>query len=138
MAVLVPPEVVTVIGTLLILLAPRLGTLVLMDVALTTVGLPPAVPLKLTAAPFTKLVPVSVIVVPEAAEVGDMLVMVGTCAWAVPMVTDPLFTVGTKSLTLAVLSLRITSLSVKVAVPLAPLLACMWNTYTLPLPVGPR
>lgn len=77
MAVLVPPEVVTVTGTLFMLLAPRLGTMTVMDVALTMLTLPPAVPLKLTVAPVMKLVPVSVIVAPDVAEVGDMPAIVG-------------------------------------------------------------
>jgi len=75
---MVPPEVVNVIGTLAMALVPRLGTVVVMEVALTTLTLPPGVPLKLTVAPDTKLVPVMVRVVPEGPEDGEIPEIVGT------------------------------------------------------------
>ena len=75
-----PAAVVTVTATLLRLLAPRLGTLAVMVVALTTDVVKLEILLNLTVAPATKLVPVMVTVAPPPAELGEMAEMVG--AWA--------------------------------------------------------
>ena len=80
LAALVPPAVITVTATPLILPVPRLGTVAVSDVALATVTLLLAVEPKFTVVlPETKFVPVIVTLEPYVPEEGEILLMVGSC-----------------------------------------------------------
>ena len=75
-----PAPLFTVMVTASISLPPRLGT-VAVKVVLLLITIPvPAMPLKLTAVPLIKYVPVRVTLWPAEAEEGDMPVKLGGCA----------------------------------------------------------